>query len=112
MKFKELAVAYINETVTNPDYHSKFLTPDGLIRLLVAREYVVDKSLEMFKKWVVSILHILTMCKNWRLDFKIDEIDVEKIRPLLLKQIVILHKYDKEDRYCLVIRTRFHKPAA
>jgi hypothetical protein len=50
--------------------------------------------------------------KNWRLDFKIDEIDVEKIRMLLLKEIVILHKNDKENRYCLVIRTRFHNPGA
>ena len=46
------------------------------------------------------------------LDFKIDEIDVEKIRMLLLKEIVILHKNDKENRYCLVIRTRFHNPGA
>ena len=48
-------MAYINETVTNQEHHHKFLTPDGLIRLLVARDYVVEKTLEMFKKWVVSI---------------------------------------------------------
>ena len=39
----------------------KFLLADGLVRFLVAREYVVPKALEMYQKWV-----------DWRLDFKAD----------------------------------------
>ncbi len=54
------------------------------MRLLVAREYKVDEAYEMFKKWV-----------NWRLEFKADMIDPMSIKPLLIKETIILHGFDK-----------------
>ena len=43
------------------EVQEKFLAADGLVRLLIAREYKVEASYEMFFKWV-----------DWRLDFKAD----------------------------------------
>ncbi len=58
----------------NKSAHEKFMAADGIVRLLVARDFKVDQSYEMFKKWV-----------NWRLEFKADMIDPMSIKPLLLK---------------------------
>ena len=76
------------------------LAADGLIRLLVAREFKVEAAYEMFTKWV-----------EWRMDFKADQIYPNSIRSLLLKETIILHGYDKGSRYCLVVRPRFHTPS-
>jgi hypothetical protein len=62
------------------------MAPDGIVRLLVAREYKVNQAYEMFKKWV-----------NWRLEFKADMIDPMSIKPLLIKETIILHGFDKEN---------------
>lgn len=51
---KELCIEYVKEKVEKVEVHNKFLAPDGIIRLLVARDYVVKNSFEMFQKWVVS----------------------------------------------------------
>lgn len=51
---KEICLGYVNEKVTRTDLHPKFMAPDGIIRLLIAREWKVNDSFEMFKKWVVS----------------------------------------------------------
>ena len=64
---------------------------------MVARDYTVKKSFERFQKWV-----------NWRLEYKSDQIDPEEIRHLLLKETIILHKFDKSNRYCIIIRPRYH----
>lgn len=87
------------EKVENQSAHGKFMAPDGIVRLLVAREYKVDQAYEMFKKWV-----------NWRLEFKADMIDPMSIKPLLIKETIILHGFDKENRFCIVVRPRFHTP--
>jgi len=55
----------------------------------------------MYKNWV-----------EWRLDFKADQIDVESIRSLLIKETLIIHKTDNKGRLCVVIRPRFHDPGA
>ena len=75
------------------------LAPDGLNRMLIARDYSVSKAFEMYQKWV-----------DWRIDFKADQIDPNSVRHLLLKETMILHRYDKARRYCLLVRPRFHTP--
>lgn len=75
------------------------MAPDGIIRLLVARDFNVEKALEMFKKWV-----------NWRLEFNVDSIDPNSIKHLLTKETIILHGYDLQNRFCVVVRPRFHTP--
>ena len=54
----------------------------------------------MFVKWV-----------DWRLDFKADQIDPNSIKQLLLKETIVLHGYDKANRFCLIVRPRFHTPS-
>ena len=56
-----MCAGYVGEKVEREEVRQKFLAADGLIRLLVAREYRVKESYEMFVKWV-----------DWRLDFKAD----------------------------------------
>lgn len=51
---KELCAQYVKEKVEKVEVHPKFLAPDGLIRLLIARDYNIKHSFEMFQKWVVS----------------------------------------------------------
>ncbi len=55
----------------------------------------------MFQNWV-----------KWRLDFKADQIDPESIRALLLKETIIIHGHDKGNRFCVIIRPRFHNPTS
>ncbi|TNV76486.1 hypothetical protein FGO68_gene8819 [Halteria grandinella] len=100
-KMKELSIVYVTSNVPNTDSHARFLEPEGLVRLLRAREWDVKKAHEMYVKWV-----------NWRMEFKADQIDPESIRSLLMKETIILHGCDKKQRYCLVIRPRFHNPGS
>ena len=58
---KEKCVVFVHEKVERVESHDKLLAPDGLVRVLVAREYNVAKASEMYQKWV-----------NWRLEFKAD----------------------------------------
>jgi hypothetical protein len=58
---KERCTQYVKEKVEREEVRQKFLAADGLVRLLIAREYKVVASYEMFVKWV-----------DWRLDFKAD----------------------------------------
>jgi hypothetical protein len=50
-KMKELCWSYVIVMVENKASHEKFMAADGLVRLLVARDYKVEKSFEMYKKW-------------------------------------------------------------
>ena len=52
---KEKSMAYVKEKVVKVESHYKFMASDGLIRLLVARDWDVKKAFEMFEKWVVSL---------------------------------------------------------
>ena len=56
---KERCTQYVVEKVERDEVRQKFLAADGLVRLLIARDYKVAASFEMFVKWV-----------DWRLDFK------------------------------------------
>ena len=38
---KDKCRQYVEEHVINREVHDKFLAPDGLVRLLIAREYKV-----------------------------------------------------------------------
>ena len=98
---RELCQNYVLEHVPNTEAHLKFLEPEGLVRLLRAREWDVKKGFDMYVKWV-----------NWRLDFKADQIDPDSIKSLLLKETIVLHGCDKLKRYCLIIRPRFHNPGS
>lgn len=51
---KEICKNYVEEKVQRKDLYPKFMAPDGIIRLLIAREWKIKDSFEMFKKWVVS----------------------------------------------------------
>jgi hypothetical protein len=97
---KEKCSLYVQEKVEKEEVREKFLAADGLVRLLIARDYKVPASYEMFVKWV-----------DWRLDFKADQIDPNSIRQLLLKETLVLHGYDKANRFCLIVRPRFHTPS-
>jgi len=96
---KQRAIQFVEENVENRDVHYKFLEPDGFRRLLIARDWNTDKAFEMFEKWV-----------NWRLEFKSESIEIEEIKHLLLKETLVLHGYDHMNRFCIIIRARFHKP--
>ncbi len=53
----------------------------------------------MWEKWV-----------KWRLEFKIDQIEPRKIRHLLMKHTIILHGHDRDNRFCVLVRPRYHTP--
>ena len=53
MQLKEKCTKFVQEKVTNIDSHEKFLEPEGYKRLLLARDFDVQKAFEMFEKWVV-----------------------------------------------------------
>ena len=58
---KEKCTSYVTLKVESEESREKLIAPDGLHRLLLAREFVVPKAVEMFQKWV-----------DWRLEFKAD----------------------------------------
>lgn len=78
-----------------------FMEPHGLVRFLKARDFDRTKAFEMYQKWV-----------NWRIDYKVDQLDPMSIKSLLLKETIILHGHDKSNRFCIVVRPRFHVPGA
>lgn len=92
---------FLKDKIPDTSLHPRYLAADGLRRLLVARDYKNEKSFEMFKKWV-----------DWRLSFKVDQIDVEEIRVHLQTEKIILHKEDKLGRLCVLVRPRYHDPGS
>lgn len=77
----------------------KYTDDDHLIRLLIARKWVVKKSFEMWKKWV-----------EWRMAYNADNIREEEIASELSKGKAYYQGYDKKGHPLLVVHTRRHFP--
>ena len=59
----------------------------------------MTKALDMWNKWVL-----------WRLEFRFDLMDPNKFNHLLMKHTIILHGHDKANRFCVLVRPRYHTP--
>lgn len=70
-----------------------------MVRVLLAREFKVEKSLEMWKKWV-----------EWRISFSADDIKEEDIEGELKSGKAFWHGFDNHGNPCLVVKIKFHRP--
>ena len=75
------------------------IAPESIIRFLIAREYNLEKSLDMFQKSV-----------QWRLEYKPHEITPESVRAGLESHRLIIYGFDKKGRSTLILRPRYHTP--
>ena len=77
----------------------KYTDPGHLMRLMIARNYEIENSFEMWKKWV-----------NWRLEYKADEINETEIANELMSGKAFWHKQNLDNNPCLVVKVRYHDP--
>jgi len=70
-----------------------------MVRLLFAREFHVEKSMKMWRKWV-----------NWRMEFKADEIKEEDVARELQSGKAFWHGFDKLGNPVLVVKVKYHRP--
>ena len=71
---KEQCFDFAKESLEqSPEVVSHMLAPDSLLRFLVAREFSLENSVDMFKKSL-----------EWRLKFEPEKITVDSIKDLLM----------------------------
>jgi len=76
-----------------------YLDSRALKRFLVARDYNVEKALEMWEKWV-----------QWRKEYRADQITEQEMMPHIQTGKAFYHGKDAENRPCLIFRVRYHYP--
>ncbi|KAM3147206.1 hypothetical protein pb186bvf_000922 [Paramecium bursaria] len=98
-EFAQFTQEKVKGMVQDLRYQNKYIEKSHLVRLLIAREWNVKKSQEMWIRWI-----------EWRQQYKADNID-----PIEIKQELDLNKsfwigYDKQRNPTLLIKPKRHFP--
>ncbi|KAL4484810.1 hypothetical protein ABPG74_019987 [Tetrahymena malaccensis] len=99
--FLEMKKLVKKELETNADVQGqnieKITDPKHLLRQLNARDFNIEKTIEMWRSWI-----------QWRKKFDMDNICLETIESEMKTGKAFWHKYDKQGNPCCIVRIKNH----
>lgn len=97
--FNQKIIEEYKKLVPTQEHIEVYTDLDTTTRFLIARKFNEKKAIEMWTNW-----------RKWRIEYKVDNITEVEIENELKMGKAFFHGYDKENRPCLVIKVKRHRP--